>query len=88
MYRTPQFCARKIAISSRSTKDKNRLESGSLLTSRERVYRTAYATKSQARSDVIRYIEGFYNSRRRHSALGYRRPDDVQYGYHQPALAA
>ncbi|MET3165153.1 UNVERIFIED_ORG: hypothetical protein ABIB19_003585 [Arthrobacter sp. UYEF10] len=31
----------------------------------ERVYRTVYATKSQARSDVIRYIEGFYNSRRR-----------------------
>jgi transposase InsO family protein len=27
----------------------------------ERVYRTAYATKSQVRSDVIRYIEGFYN---------------------------
>ena len=25
----------------------------------ERVYRTVYATKSQARSDVIRYIEGF-----------------------------
>ena len=35
----------------------------------ERVYRTTYATQSQARSDVIRYIEGFYNSRRRHSAL-------------------
>jgi len=54
----------------------------------ERVYRTACAPKSQARSDVIRYIEGFYNSRRRHSALGYRRPNDVHYGYHQPALAA
>jgi putative transposase len=54
----------------------------------ERVYRTVYATKSQARSDVIRYIEGFYNSRRRHSALGYRRPNEVHYGYQQPALAA
>lgn len=54
----------------------------------ERVYRTVYATKSQARSDVIRYIEGFYNSRRRHSALGYRRPNEVHYGYHQPVLAA
>ena len=29
----------------------------------------------------------FYNSGRRHSALGYRRPNDVHYGYHQPALA-
>ena len=54
----------------------------------ERVYRTVYATKSQARSDVIRYIEGFYNSRRRHSALGYRRPNEVHYGYQQPALEA
>ena len=54
----------------------------------ERVYRTVYATKAQARSDIIRYIEGFYNSRRRHSALGYRRPNEVHYGYQQPALAA
>jgi putative transposase len=54
----------------------------------ERVYRTVYATKSQARSDIIRYIEGFYNSRRRHSGLGYRRPNEVHYGYQQPALAA
>ena len=36
----------------------------------ERVYRTVYATKSQARSDVIRYGEGFHSSRRRHSAPG------------------
>ena len=28
----------------------------------ERIYRTVYATKSQARRDIIRYIEGFYNS--------------------------
>jgi transposase InsO family protein len=54
----------------------------------ERVHRTVDATKLQARSDVIRYIEGFYNSRRRHSALGYRRPNEVHYGYQQPAQAA
>jgi len=54
----------------------------------ERVYRTVYATKTQARRDVIGYIEGFYNSRRRHSALGYRRPNEVHYSYQQPALAA
>lgn len=54
----------------------------------ERVYRTVYATKTQARRDVIRYIEGFYNSRRRHSALDYRYPNDVHYSYQQPALAA
>ena len=53
----------------------------------ERVYRTVYATKAQARKDLIQYIEGFYNSRRRHSALGYRRPNEVHCGYHQSALA-
>jgi len=35
------------------------------------VYRTIYSTKSKARQDIVRYIEGFYNSQRRHSALGY-----------------
>lgn len=54
----------------------------------ERVYRTVYATKKQARRDVIAYIEGFYNSYRRHSALDYQRPNDVHYSYQQPPLAA
>lgn len=54
----------------------------------ERVYRTVYATKAQARRDLIRYIEGFYNSRRRHSALDYRRPNEVHYSYQAPATAA
>jgi putative transposase len=54
----------------------------------ERVYRTVYATKARARADVIAYIEGFYNSRRRHSALSYQTPNDVHYGYIQPVTAA
>jgi transposase InsO family protein len=54
----------------------------------ELIYRTVYATKKQARTDVIAYIEGFYNSQRRHSALNYRRPNEVHYGYQQPATAA
>ncbi len=54
----------------------------------ERVHRTVYATKAQARRDVISYIEGFYNSRRRHSALDYRRPNEVHYAYQQPVTAA
>jgi transposase InsO family protein len=54
----------------------------------ERVYRTVYASKDQARRDVIRYIEGFYNSRRRHSSLDYRRPNEVHYSYQQPLMAA
>jgi transposase InsO family protein len=54
----------------------------------ERVHRTVYATKGQAKRDVIMYIEGFYNNHRRHSALGYRHPNDVHYAYQQQALAA
>ncbi len=54
----------------------------------ERERRPVYATKKQARCYVIAYIEGFYNSRRRHSPLGYRRPNKVHYSYQQPALAA
>jgi putative transposase len=53
----------------------------------ERVYRTVYATKAQAKRDVIAYIEAFYNSRRRHSALGYRRPNEVHHSYRQLGLA-
>ena len=54
----------------------------------ELVYRTVYATKSRARRDMIAYIEGFYNARRRHSALGYKRSNEVHYGYIQPGTAA
>ena len=54
----------------------------------ELVHRTVYATKAQARRDVIGYIEGFYNTRRRHSALAYKRPNDVHYGYTHTATAA
>ena len=54
----------------------------------ERVYRTVYATKAQARRHVIAYIEGFYNSRRRHSSLGYKRPNEVHYSYTQPVTTA
>ncbi|GAA3590105.1 hypothetical protein GCM10022198_12500 [Klugiella xanthotipulae] len=54
----------------------------------ECVYGTVYVTKAQARRDVIAYIEGFYNNRRRHSALDYRLPNEVQYSYEQPTVAA
>mgnify|MGYP006295879699 CR=1 FL=1 len=33
-----------------------------------------YATREEARRDVVDYIEMFYNSRRRHSYLGYESP--------------
>ena len=36
---------------------------------------TIYKTRDEARSDVIRYIEMFYNSHRLHSFLGYKNPN-------------
>jgi putative transposase len=37
----------------------------------ERVHHRIYATRAEARRDLFGYIEGFYNSPRLHSALGY-----------------
>jgi len=41
----------------------------------EWIKRHRYETRDQARLSIFRYIETFYNPRRRHSALGYRSPD-------------
>ena len=40
----------------------------------ERVHRTQYPTREHARRDVVRYIQFWYNSKRRHSGLQYRTP--------------
>lgn len=40
----------------------------------ERVYQTRYATRDQARTDIVDWIEGFYNRQRRHSAINYQTP--------------
>jgi putative transposase len=37
-----------------------------------------FATRPQARKAIFAHIEGFYNSRRLHSALGYRAPAEVE----------
>ena len=41
---------------------------------RERINRTSYRTREEARADVFEYIEVFYNRKRRHSYLGYISP--------------
>jgi putative transposase len=45
---------------------------------RERTAHCSYATRQDARDDVIDYIEMFYNSTRLHSYLGYRSPNDYE----------
>ena len=48
--------------------------------------RTRFATRTQARVAVFDYLEGFYNSHRRHSTLGQRSPADYERS-HQAAHA-
>ena len=45
---------------------------------RELVQFRSYQTRREARLDIFEYIEGFYNTRRRHSALGYLSPLDFE----------
>ena len=44
----------------------------------ERVHHRVYATRDEARRDLFGYIEGFYNPRRLHSALGYVSPAEAE----------
>jgi putative transposase len=40
----------------------------------ELLYRSSWPTRLVARTAIFEYIEGFYNTRRRHSALGHLSP--------------
>jgi putative transposase len=44
----------------------------------ELLSRQRWETRSQLRTAVFSYIEGFYNRRRRHSTLSYLSPDDFE----------
>jgi putative transposase len=51
----------------------------------ELVHRTSFPTREAARRAAFEYVEGFYNRRRRHSALGFLTPARA---YEQMARAA
>ena len=44
----------------------------------ERAHHHFYHTRDQAKRDIFAYIEGFYNSHRLHSALGFLSPADME----------
>ena len=44
----------------------------------ELIKRRTWKTRDEARLAVFRYIETFYNPRRRHSSLGYLSPDEYE----------
>jgi transposase InsO family protein len=54
----------------------------------ERVHRTQYPTREHARRDIARYIELHYNTKRLHSALCYKTPQEVHEEYLNRQLAA
>ena len=45
---------------------------------RELIHRHSWPNRQIARSAIFEYIEGFYNTRRRHSALGYLSPSEYE----------
>lgn len=44
----------------------------------ELLYRSSWPTRQSVKSAIFEYIEGFYNTRRRHSALGYTSPSEFE----------
>jgi hypothetical protein len=51
----------------------------------ELVHRRSFRTRNQAREQNFRWIEGWYNARRRHSALEYLSPADSEARFHDRA---
>lgn len=46
-----------------------------------------FPSRQVARSEVFRYLEGWYNRRRLHSALGYLSPEQFERQFHQDKLS-
>ena len=52
---------------------------------RELVHHCSFRTRIEAQSRLFRYIEGFYNRRRLHSAVGYQAPENYERLYFKMA---
>jgi transposase InsO family protein len=44
----------------------------------ELVYHREYQTREEARQSIFKYIECWYNRKRRHSAIGYKSPEEFE----------
>ncbi len=49
----------------------------------ELLHRVRFPNRTRARLAIVEFIEGFYNTRRRHSTIGYHSPADYERS-HQP----
>ena len=58
--------------------DNARVESFFATLKTELIHRRSFLTRAEARSAIVEYIEVFYNRQRRHSALGYRTPVEIE----------
>ncbi|WP_341994634.1 integrase core domain-containing protein [Microbacterium sp. LWH7-1.2] len=61
-----------------SSVDNALIESFWSVMQRELLDRTSWDSRTQLASAMFEWIEGFYNPRRRHSALGYLSPADYE----------